>query len=101
MRYGKIDKIGDKYQIRQIGDNNFMVSFDGRDIGTIRQRTSEEVMDLLNENRRKLYRKNPELYPGDITQHQVGDYYYNIPIITAFTKKNGGKLNARLVKRKN
>lgn len=42
-------------------------------------------MNLLNENRRKLYRKNPELYPGDISQSPL-DYQYQIPIITAFTK---------------
>ena len=56
-------------------------------------------MDMLNETRKKLYRKNMDLYPGDITSNGY-PYSYNIPIITAITKKKGGKLNARLVKKK-
>lgn len=36
MRYGRVDQLRDRYQIRDIGDNTLMVSFDGRYIGTIR-----------------------------------------------------------------
>jgi hypothetical protein len=41
-----------------------------------------------------------DIYPGDMTPSEYADYFYNIPIITAITKKKGGKLNVRLVKKK-
>ena len=94
------DTKASKYLIENTGDPNiFMVTFDGKELGTFRQRSSEELMDMLNESRKKLYRKNMDLYPGDITSNGF-PYSYNIPIITAITKKKGGKLNARLVKKK-
>ena len=89
-----------KYVIANTGDpNTFMVTFDGKELGTFRRRTSDELMNMLNDARKKLYRKNMDLYPGDITS-TGHPYTYEIPIITAITKKKGGKLNARLVKKK-
>lgn len=89
-----------KYVITNTSDpNTFMVTFDGKELGTFRRRTSDELMNMLNEARKKLYRKNMDLYPGDITP-TGHPYTYEIPIITAITKKKGGKLNARLVKKK-
>lgn len=89
-----------KYLIEDTSDpNTFMVTFDGKELGTFRRRTSDELMNMLNEARKKLYRKNMDLYPGDITPTGY-PYTYEIPVITAITKKKGGKLNARLVKKK-
>jgi hypothetical protein len=89
-----------KYIIANTSDpNTFMVTFDGKELGTFRQRTSDELMNMLNEARKKLYRKNMDLYPGDMTP-TGHPYTYEIPVITAITKKKGGKLNARLVKKK-
>lgn len=89
-----------KYVIANTSDpNTFMVTFDGKELGTFRRRTSDELMNMLNEARKKLYRKNMDLYPGDMTP-TGHPYTYEIPIITAITKKKGGKLNARLVKKK-
>lgn len=76
---------------------NFNVSHNGNNVGTFKMLNEQETLDKFNTIRRRLYRSNPELYPGD-AMHFSG-YNFAVPFIPTQLKKQGGKINDRSIKK--
>lgn len=88
----------DDFTITRIDDQTSGISYNGTNIGTLKMLNNQETLDKFNQVRRRLYRRDPSKYPGDATLSSQ-EFRYIVPFIPTQLKKEGGKLNVRLVKR--
>ena len=54
------------------------VFHNGARVGTIKMLSSDEALNKFNAQRRQIYRRNPELYPGDAVV-SGSPYQYYVP----------------------
>lgn len=88
----------DDFDIQPASGQTSNVLHNGINVGTITMLSSDEALAKFNEQRKRLYRKDPSQYPGDAIPG-TAPYQYFVPFVPTQVRKKGGKLNVRLVKR--